>query len=482
MLALSKRTSFIAFSLIFFFSGCTVHHITDFQYPPVSVPDAFLNDQPGVGNISEWWKEFDQPDLDELVAQALVNNMDIRQAWSRLDQAQATLCIARSALYPQLSLAPSVEYNSVLDRPTKVNKSEVDYLLEPTLKYEVDLWKKIDSTVKSAKLQTKVSWEDLEATALVLSGAVTDLWFIIQEQQALIKLINYQIEVSETLLEIVELRFHIGEASALDVYQQRLQYEEVKSQLIPVENRLKTATYELHVLLGIPPEERMCPELVLERIKLPAFPDLGTPDGLLCRRPDLRSAYFNLESADYDVAVAVANMFPQLTLDFSYLFVADKIQHIFEHQAGDLAANIFQPLFDGFRRCCEVRRREAIVDELLSEFGAVFLAALREVEVAIVTERSQIQLIEQIDKEIGISRLYLDEARLRYSRGLNDYLQVINAIQSLQSLQRRVVRENTVLLTNRSKLYRALAGPCIIGCADRAPKCEITQCSEECEL
>ncbi len=486
MLVLSKHTSVIGFTLLFLFSGCSVYHVSDYS-PPVSIPDAFLNDQPGVGNISQWWKEFDEPDLNELVAQALDNNMDIRQAWSRLERARANLCIVSSVLYPQLSLAPSVAYNSVIRRRDDINTSRVDYILRPTLSYEVDLWKKIDSNVKSATLQTLVSWEDLESTALVLSGAVTDLWFVIQEQQALIKLINYQIEVSMTLLEIVELRFGIGEASALDVYQQRLQMEEVKAQLIPVENRLKTATYELHVLLGIPPEQRMCPDLMLEKIALPAFPDLGTPTDLLCRRPDLRAAYFNLESADYDVAAAVADLFPKLTLDASYLFTADKIENIFNNQIGVIAANIFQPIFDGFRRRCEVRRREAIVAELLSKFGAVFLNALREVESAIVTEKSQLMLIAQIDKEIEISKLYLDEARLRYSRGLNDYLQVINAIQSLQSLQRRVVRENTILLTNRSRLYRALAGPCILRCGERA-ECEDddeeeeTLCTEENEL
>lgn len=481
MFQLTKRTSVSILTLMFFVSGCTVHHITDYS-PPVPVPDAFLNDQPGVGNICEWWREFNQPDLDELVEQALVNNMDIRQAWSRLDQARATLCIARSALYPQINLSADVQYNSVIDRRRDVNESEVDYLLRPTLSYEVDLWRKIDSAVKSAQLQTQVSWEDLEGTALVLSGAVTDIWFVIQEQQALIKLILYQIKVSETLLEIVELRFSIGEASALDVYQQRLQTEEVKLQLIPVENRLHTATYELHVLLGIPPEEKMCTELELERILLPEFPNLGTPSDLLCRRPDLRAAYFNLESADYEVAVAVANLFPQLSLDFSYLFIADNIGDLFKNQIGRLGANIFQPVFDGFRRACEVRRREAIVNERISEFGAIFLTALSEVEIAIVTERSQIRLIEQIDKEIQISKLYLDEARIRYSRGLNDYLQVINAIQSLQALQRRGVRENTILLTNRSKLYRALGGSCIIRCQDRAPNFEIAECVEEYEF
>lgn len=460
-------------------SGCKVYYPGEYCKPCVDVPAEFENNRPGIASISKWWKEFQQPQLNTIMEVALVNNLDVKQAWSRLAQARASACIVNSARYPEVNLNTAAEWRSDVNRITNFESSNMNYFLSPTLSYEIDLWRRIDSLVKAAELNVLTAFEDLETTALVLTGTVTNLWFIIQEQKSLIDLISYQIEVSETLLDLVELRFAVGESSALDVYQQRLQLEDVRATLIPVKARLKTASYQLSVLLGEPPEEYNQIAIGITGVELPEFPNIGTPEELIARRPDLRSAHYSVKSADYEVAAAIADIFPKLTLPTSYELKTREWSCLFQEEIFRIAARLVTPIIDGCRRKCEVYRRKAIVSERLDRFGQRFLIALDEVEEAIVNEEAQIDLLNQLHKQIDIAEKNLKEARIRNSMGLDDYLTVISAIQSLQSLQRRMIVEHRRLLESRSGLYRALGAPCLVGCSSYDDEAIADTCNGE---
>lgn len=459
--------------LVALFTGCRVYHTHQFNRPCVEVPDDFLNGpKTGKGNISEWWKEFRQPELNDIVSKALQNNLDIKQAWDRLIQARAADCIANAPRYPEIGLEGIIEYKHEINVRKDLDTDYMQYILKPVFAYEIDLWRRIDSKARAADLNYCATYEDLEATALLISGRVTELWFTIKEQKSLLDLIKYQVDVSQTLLDLVELRFAVGLSSALDVYQQRLQLEEAKSTAIPVYLTLKVASYQLSILLGKPPQDYLQLETGINDVKLPQFPYIGIPCELIIRRPDLRSAHYKVKSADYEVAAAIADLFPKIILPLYDELRTQTWGDFWQEEIARIGAAFFQPIFDGCRRRSEVVRQKAIVKERLDNFGQKFLIAMGEVEDAIVSEHSQIELLNQIEKEVEIARLNLEEARVRNANGLNDYLTVIAAIQSLQRLERRVVAEHRRVLTSRANLYRALGGPCLLGCVDRDSSCE----------
>lgn len=466
---LLRSLSFL--SLFLFLTGCRVYQIHKFDRPCVEIPDSFLiHPKEQQGNISKWWREFQQPQLNRVVEEALKSNLDIKQAWSRLLQAKATACVVNSYRYPDIDLETVGQYRHDIDHLSLTNEDYMTYLVAPMLSYEIDLWRRIDSKSRAANLSYCSSAEDLEATALIIAGRATNLWFIIQEQKSLLDLINHQVEVSQTLLDLVELRFSVGLSSALDIYQQRLQLEDTKAAAIPVEATLKNAMHQLSILLGKPPQEHFEALFGINEIKLPPFPYLGTPGELLVRRPDLRAAHYSVKSADYDVAAAIADLFPRMTVPTSWELSTREWGDFFQQEIFRVAGRLLQPIIDGGRRRCEVQRNKAVVKERVEFFGQRFLDALGEVEDAIVNEKSQTDLISQIEKEIEIARANLNESRVRNANGLNDYLTVIAAIQSLQGLERQLIVEHRRLLTNRSTLYRALGGPCLLGCQTREEK------------
>jgi outer membrane protein, multidrug efflux system len=475
------------FILVLAFSGCKVHNVHQCPTPCTDIPESFSESGDAVQCLP-WWEEFDDENLNCIMDCALAHNLDVQQAWNRLLQAKAQVCIDNSARYPQIDALVNVRTSANQGSLRNFGGFAFDgadefedfggigggggfsqLFLSGQLEYEIDLWRKIDSRVRASCKEMQATREDLDATALTLSGTVTDLWFTILEQKALLKLLAEQIESNETQLELIELRFTVGQSSALDVYQQRLTLSQTKSEVPRVRSMLKTSLNRLQVLLGRPPSQAWVEEPEDFAAALPPFPTLGTPWDLMQNRPDLRAARDRLMAADYEVAVAIADRFPQLRLLSSGDLITTEFVQFFERQTLSIAGSLLAPLFDGKRRKCEVARRRAILWERMNAFGESFLTALREVEDAIAQEKEQLALLEDLGDQLEISENTLRESQMRYLQGLTSYLDVIAAITALQNAQRRIISEKKTLLTYRSNLYRALGGSFVLTSCGETP-------------
>ncbi|MGE4614085.1 MAG: TolC family protein, partial [Planctomycetota bacterium] len=302
------------------------------------------------------------------------------------------------------------------------------------------------------------SRQDVEHTALILSGTVTDTWFTIREQADLIAVIDDQVEISHKLLKIVEYRYANGLADSLQVFQQRQQLEGVRAQLPSARAKLETSLNALMVLQGQPPESIDVETIDASLPDLPPLPLLGTPAELVEARPDLRAARDRLAAADREVAAAVANMLPTISLSIGYDFTSNSFASPFNSGISSIGGSLLQPLFDNDRRGAEVVRRRAIVQERLDAFSQTFLSALQEVEDALDQERNQIELLGEIALQLDIAGQQLQAARTSYGDGVAEYLDVISAVQTQQSLQRQQVTATRQLLGYRAMLYRSLGG------------------------
>ncbi len=451
--------------------GCQLHRSFCLQAPRVIVPEQYsTQSDEGVNVPDTWWTEFGSEQLNRVVSQTLEGNLNLRESWAKIAQACARLRIEGAARLPSIDLQMSGSHFSGLRPGGQFGAgggSQADligtggsnfYTMQAALSYEIDLWRRVESKTEAACYELQATREDLDATALTLTGTVVDLWLTIQEQKALLEVIKEQEQVSRTLLELVELRFSTALSTALDVFQQRLQLADILAHPPPIQSRLETSIHNLQTLMGVAPG-LICLDLDLEVFKgLPPFPEKGAPVNLICRRPDLRAQYFRLQAADAEVAAAIADIFPRIDTFFSYGFSAISIEDFFKEQVKQVILSLVYPLFDGGRRSGEISRRKAILCEEIWRYANLFLNAMREVEDALVQEKYQFELIQRLEEEIGIAKQNLDQSRFHYINGLTDYLSVITAIQSLQNLQRQIVSERKQLLEYRANLYRALGG------------------------
>jgi len=452
--------SVLILALLVWTPACVLITLAEERPVPVEVPEKFTTT--GKAKVPDrWWEAFQDEDLSRLVTEALGRNLDLKVAWSRLDQAAALARQAGAAELPEVEALAGYGISRAKARsPINGERSTdtvKDYLVGLQVAYEVDIWGRIRSTRKAADLDVRATKADVMSTAMMLASRVAAAWYQLVQQKASLELLDRQLEVSRTLLDLVEMRFKQGSVSAVDVLQQRRQLEAVEAEIPLFRMRESLLEHQLAVLLGHPPA-RQTLEGHRTLPALPPRPATGLPADLVRRRPDLRAAHVRMAAADQRVAASIADRFPALRLTGRLETGGSNTRDLFDLWLAGLAANLTAPVLDHGRRAAEVDRNRAVAEERLHQFGQAVLTALQEVEDALVQESRQGQYAENITRRLDLAREELRRSRERYVNGATDYLPVLGAIQGLQQLERQELEEKRKLLEYRIDLYRALGG------------------------
>jgi outer membrane protein, multidrug efflux system len=456
-----------------------------------------------------WWEAFQSEELNVLVEGSLDGNLSLRQMFARLTQAEMVARQAGAALKPSLNAtgdlsgtlrhadqSPGTDHldetnrklgavstlvnnaagagsasalsaaqsslqaaNTLLTQTPEMNHTATSrsYRFGLGSSYEIDLWGRVRAQEKAALLDLESSKEDVHGAMLSLSGLVVRQWLSAVAQEQGLALMRQQLELNKTTLERIELYWKNGQATALDIYQQRQIVAQTESLAAPLESALQTAHHELAVLLGRPPRA----DLSIQATALPQAPPLptpGLPADLLARRPDVRSSGLRLASSDWRLGAAQADRLPSIRLSASASYGAEEFGLIFNNWMATLAGSLTGPIFDGGRRKAEVERSRAVVDERLAAYQANVLEAVKEVENTLFQEQKQVEYTHALESELEMAEHSHQLALERFSKGLNDYLPVLSALSRLQVLERNLLRAERERLELRVQLYVALGG------------------------
>lgn len=422
--------------------------------PTVTVPVEFSSSGKEV-LPDEWWRGFEDRDLNTLINQALEGNLSLKSVWDRLNQARAVARQAKADFFPSANVEAGASRTHIRDNGETDNSNS--FSLGLAVGYELDLWGRIRSTRDAAELDVLAGEEDLMTAALTLSAQVATIWYQLAEQYGQRELLIEQTHTNEQVLEVVTVRFRRGQGSAADVLQQRQLVESKHGEKARVEGRIKVLEHQLAVLLGFPPTRPVAKPVVVLK-DLPPLPETGLPADLIKRRPDIRSAYYRVLAADRRVAAAIADRFPRISLTAQVNSSGEKVRDLFDNWLASLAANLVGPVLDGGKRKAEVARTRAVASEKVHDYGQVILNALGEVEDALVLERQQRDYIYSLDQQLKLSGQAIERVRDRYIKGAEDYLRVLDALLTHQQLQRTRLSAGREIIEDRIDLCRALGG------------------------
>lgn len=421
---------------------------------PVTIPETFSDS--GTKPVPDkWWQSFDDPLLDELIEEGMAGNFSIRSAWDRLSQAEQ---IAQKA---GANLLPGVTYEGTALRKRQETGNNVGYSTTYSAgvaaSYEVDLWGRVRLTQQAALLDATAAREDVAAAAITLSAAIAKTWYQLVEARLQEKLAARQLETNEQMLEIITLQFRQGQVGAANVFRQRQLVESTKGQLITYRESSILLQHQLAILTGKVPGQ-WTPVNSDALILISELPKTGVPLELLRRRPDLRSAHNAITAADYRVSAAISDQYPKISLFASAETGAAEIRDLFEDWLASLAANIAGPVFDGGLRHAEVQRTRAVLSERINTYTHKVLTAIGEVEDAIQQEYYQRQLIVNLHQQLALAEHVSDRTRESYLKGQVDYIRVLDALVSRQTLERNELSARRILISHRIDLCRAIAG------------------------
>jgi len=457
---MSSKSPFIILVLTFILglASCGLFNPEPIPSMQESLPNKFSEFTTDAAPGKRWWETFNDCELNALVEKAFSKNMNLKELWARLKQARARAVQTGADRYPDLTASAGATHSRQRTKNgSALTSTSEDYSLGLSSSYELDLWGRVRAEQEATILSAEASKQDLNAAAITLAAEVTNRWLQIIAQRMQKHLLNEQLRINQTYLELIELRFRHAMVSALDVYQQQQVIDQIRAQIPLVEAHESRLMNELSVLLGKAPRG----PLVISRPDLPKLapmPSTGIPADLLKNRPDIRAAQLRLQAAGWNVSAARANRLPSLTLSAKAIFEKEHLDLLLDNWLLSIAANLTAPIFDGNRRAAEVDLTMALKDENLAAYRKTILTAIREVEDALITEAKQKEHILELKQVIQTARKALDQATLRYRNGLTDYLPVLTQILSVQDLERNFIAQRATLLTNRISLYRSLGG------------------------
>ena len=422
---------------------------------PAAVPDRFSST--GTDSLADrWWQSLGDTTLNQLVEQALADNLTLQGAYARLAQAEASARGAGAARFPSVDLQGSASRTKQSDDGPADDVTTLS--VGAAASYEVDLWGRVGSLSAAAALDREASREDLKTAAITLSATMASVYFQLVEQHSQLRVLADQLELNQQVLELVTLRFRRGQVKATDVLRQRQLVESTRGEMSLARSRLAVLEHDLNLRRGRPPGGPAAISVVDGFVNLPPLPQTGLPADLVQRRPDIRRAYLALLAADRRAAAAVAARFPRISLSAQGTTSGAAAGDLFQNWMANMAANLIMPLFDAGRRKAEVDRSRAVTTERLHAYEQTVLAALVEVEDALVQERHQREYLDSLESQLSLTRDLMVRARDNYINGASSYLQVLDALRTNQQLERIVLTATRQLIGLRIDLHRALGG------------------------
>jgi NodT family efflux transporter outer membrane factor (OMF) lipoprotein len=407
---------------------------------------------------ADWWHGFGSGRLDELIAQAQRSNDDLAGAVARVQEADAQLRIAGAPLLPTVDLAATAtrERASVPGEGVKVFNVFNPVL---TASYEIDFWGKNRAARDAARALSVASRYDRETVALTVISSVATTYLQALELRERIQVAEQNLENGRKILRGLTFEQTVGTATGLDVAQQETVVALLYAAIPPLREQFRQTVYALAVLIGQTPESIEVNEGTLNDLTVPAVVS-GLPSELLMRRPDVAEAEEQLISANADITVARAALFPTIELTASGGYASNVLSSLVNpvNRVYALSGGLTQPIFHGGALRGELAYTKARYAELLSAYHKTVLTAFGNVEGALVAASQTAEQQERQRDAVAKARRAYEFAQAQMSAGTVNILTVLNTENALFSAQDALVQVQYSRLQALVDLFTALGG------------------------
>ena len=450
--------------------GCTVG--PNYQRVTAPVPAKWDVSEPwresapkdGVAK-GEWWSVFHDDELNGLEKQSLDANQSIKISAARLEQARASAAVQIATQFPNLSVAPLAERqrisgnrppNSTIPVTSAVTQNV--FSLPFTAGYEVDLFGRRRRSIEAAQASYQASAADLENVRLVITAELAGDYFTLRQLDTELGILSRTVETLQKGLQLVDSRHKGGVASGLDVAEEETLLNTTRTQAILLKQQRKQFEDAIAVLVGKPaPDFRLAPK---ELQDAPPPLDAGLPSDLLERRPDIAEAERQMAVANAQIGIARAAYYPSLNLFGTGGWQAADIAKLINVQSTFWAvgANVAESIFTGGSRRAQVQFARAGYDANVAAYRDSVLNAFREVQDDVTGLTVLEQANQSQQQAVDSARRTLDIASSRYTGGLVNYLDVVNAQQNLLNNEQELAVIHGQRLVTSVLLIKALGG------------------------
>lgn len=449
------------------------------QVAPHWIDDADKRVRKDSDDLSQWWKVFNDPELDSLICQAYKQNISLREAGFRVLQARALRGVAVGELFPQSqsvtgnytrsesslnaltnspfisSVAPGFGPTSTINR--YIGTTQINF----GVGWELDFWGRFRRAVEAADADLDASVEGYDDVLVTLLGDVATNYVHFRIFQEQIRLLGENVRLQQVTLKFVQTQFEVGKTTEVDPAQATSTVEQTIAQIAQTKGQLRQTTNRLCVLLGMPPQEL---ESRLSKSKIPeATKDVvttGIPADLLRRRPDVRRAERQAAAESARIGVAQAEFYPHISINGTLGWQAPKLQQLFTPASfqGSYGPSFQWDVLNYGRTLNKVRYQRAKFEEVVATYQNKVLTAAEEVENGMATFLNAHEQVEHLAKSVKAAEKAREIVFLQEKGGKIDFLRVSILEQNLVQQQNLLAQAKGDIALGLIQVYRAAGG------------------------
>ena len=444
----------VTFALAMALASCSL--IPDYKAPQVATPAAW-KDGSGVGQQAinaDWWKNFQSPELNDVMAEALAHNLDLAAAIARIDQSRAQLRITRSTLLPAVDATASAGGEKFNPRSGS-SRFTSNSNLGIAAGYELDLFGANRAAVVGSEADLRNSIFSHDALNLVVMGDVASAYFTVLNLKERVALAEKNIGILVAVLKIAQARYDAGSVSLLDVSQQKSALATAQAGLASLKQQQDIQENVLSILLGKAPQN-LGLRKTLTGVKVPKIP-LSQPAAVITQRPDIKAAEEQLIAANADIGVARAAFFPTINLSagagLAFTPIADPASTTLS-----LAAQLLAPIFHGGALEGGVQLATARQVELAQDYRLTVLTSLQEVNDALMATKTSKLRQDALREAMEQAQKSYELSRGLYEAGSADYQTMLDSERTLIDAEDAYASVRLEVLQAAINLYKALGG------------------------
>jgi len=434
----------------------------DYQRPQLAVPSQFseVSDQAPNKVSANWWTQYQDQILNDLVDKALQSNTNVKLAVARLEEANAAAIEIGSATFPQIDLNAGANRSRVTElgaNPVGKNPRN-DYKAQLGTSFEIDFWGKLSRAKESARAQVLSTRYAKDTVALSLSSLVASNYLVLRSLDTQITLTQDSIKSRTESLALTKRRLEGGVASGLDVQQAEVASANLTAQLAELTRLRALSLHQLAVLTG--DLSLSIDHADIQSLPIPPTPPTGLPSNLLEARPDVAQAEEQLIAANANIDVAKAALYPTISLTADLggesLELGNILKSASRIWSGGLS--LYLPIFDSGKLNSRVDQASAKQKQALASYESAVQNAFREVNDALVNLRQNSEREDAFNRSQIAAKKALEISENRYKSGYSAYLDVLDSQRVYNDSVLSFAQSRQARLVATVDLFKVLGG------------------------
>jgi multidrug efflux system outer membrane protein len=409
----------------------------------------------------QWREFFTDERLQTIIETALKNNRDLRVAALNVERARALYRIQRAELLPTADATGSAIKERV---PARISGAERSVTVEQysadlgISSWEIDFFGRIRSLEERALEEYLATEHARRSAQILLVSGVADAYLTLAADRENLDLARSTLEAQRASYNLIRRRHEVGLVPELDLRQVQTRVDTARVDVARYTELAAQDENGLNLLVGSPVPADLLPEVLSVVAPLPDVSP-GMSSEVLLLRPDVLQAEDLLRAANANIGAARAALFPRISLTTAVGTASGDLSDLF--RSGSLAWNyapqIVMPIFDP-RTWSALKVTKVDREIALTQYEAAIQAAFRDVANALARRGTLGDQMEAQQSLVDATAAAYRLSNLRYEKGSDIYLNVLDAQRSLYAAQQQLIAIRLAMLANQVRLYAVLGG------------------------